>query len=353
MTVIDDKANFIFADSEVELPNNNPARRLRNPVPFEGQDGFFSESWFPICLSSELAVGELRGEKFLDGKVVAYRGDDGVARVMSAFCPHLGADLSIGSVVGNNIQCPFHHWQYDRQGTCVKTAIGDKAPKAAQLFKFPTVEHYGIVWAFNGNRPHWDLPNFARPREHLEFKLFRFSDDLYDCDPWVFAANTPDMQHLKILHKTRFTMPDPHDSVEWGDWGFRYTFAAEHQGGIPIEWRVGIDGTSVFIQEGPYGDFWLGGLVGFGLPEPGRHEGFAVLAIDRTELTSNDPEEQARERFNTAIELMVRTVSEDKEILNTIHYNAGTLTAGDETLARYLNFLRKYPRSHHSGEFIR
>ena len=93
--------------------------------------------------------------------------------------------------------------------------------------------------------------------------------------------------------------------------------------------------------------------MGFGLPEPGRHEGFAVLAIDRTELTSNDPEEQARERFNTAIELMVRTVSEDKEILNTIHYNAGTLTAGDETLARYLNFLRKYPRSHHSGEFIR
>lgn len=351
MSIAADRVAPINIGSKIELPDENPKQRIRNPIPHEGDQGLFSESWFPICLSEELKVGELRGERFLDGKVVAYRGEDGTVSVMSSYCPHLGADLSVGCVVENNLQCPFHHWEYNQQGSCVKTGIGDPAPKLAKLFKFPSVEHYGIVWAFNGNKPHWELPKFDRPHDQLQFKLFRFPD-LYNCDPWVFAANTPDMQHLKALHKTEFSIPDPHNLVEWTDWGLRYTFIADHQGGIPIEWRVGIDGTSVFIQEGPYGDFWLGGLVGFGLPQPGKHEVFAVLAIDRGELTADDTEAQANERFAMAVDLMERTVSEDKDILNTIHYNAGTLTGGDKTLGKYLAFLRSYPRSHLSRDFI-
>jgi nitrite reductase/ring-hydroxylating ferredoxin subunit len=342
----------IRVKASLELPEQNPTLRFSNPVPKEGENGVFSESWFPICLSDELAVGQLRGEKFLDGKVVAYRGEDGAARVMSAYCPHVGADLSVGCVVENRLQCPFHHWEYDQQGACVKTAIGDPAPKAARLFKFPTVEHYGVVWAFNGNRPHWELPEFSRPSATLKFRLYRLRDDIYECDPWVFAANTPDMQHLKVLHKTEFAIPDPHDLVEWGTWGFRYKFIAAHQGGIPIEWRVGIDGTSVFMQEGPYGDFWLGGMVGFGLPQPGKHELFVVIALDAREVDQERAEEQIAERFQIAEDLMHRTVGEDKEILNTIHYCPGTLTRGDRTLGRYLQFLRDYPRSHPSGPFI-
>lgn len=340
------------AQPSPELPKLNPTRRLNNPIPREGEGGVFTESWFPICLSEELGVGELRGENFLDGKVVVYRGEDGIARVMSAYCPHVGADLSIGCVIENRLQCPFHHWEYDQQGTCVKTAIGDPAPKTAQLFKFPTVEHYGVIWAFNGNSPHWELPEFARPSDQLSFRYYRFAEDLYNCDPWVFAANTPDMQHLKVLHKMEFTVPDPHDLVQWDEWGFRYTFIADHQGGIPIEWRVGIDGTSVFIQEGPYGDFWLGGIVGFGLPQPGKHEVFAIMAIDTAELDAEDKDAQINERFAAAEDLMVRTVGEDKELLNTLHYCPGTLTKGDKTLGKYLQFLRDYPRSHPSGPFI-
>jgi hypothetical protein len=254
--------------------------------------------------------------------------------------------------VENRLQCPFHHWQYDNQGVCVKTAIGDPPPKMARLFKFPTAEHYGVVWAFNGNKPHFPLPEFDRPTSQLTFRYYRFKDDWYNCDPWVYAANTPDMQHLKVLHKTEFTIPDPHDLVEWSEWGFRYTFIADHQGGIPIEWKVGIDGTSVFIQEGPYGGFWIGGMVGFGLPQPGKHEIFAILALDTTQLDGKNDEQQLQERFIMAEELMNRTVSEDRDILNTVHYCPGTLTRGDRTLARYLQFLRDYPRSHLSGPFI-
>lgn len=339
------------AKRHIEMPTNNPRARPGQLMPAEGEDGLFTQSWFPVCMSSELEPGQLRAEPFLDGKVVVYRGEDGIARVMSAYCPHLGADLSIGCVVENRLQCAFHKWEYDTNGQCAKTGIGDRPPHTAQLYKFPSQERYGLVWAFNGDEPLWDLPDFEYDDDEVVFRNFRLPA-LFNCDPWVFAANTPDMQHLKAVHDIKFNVDDPHESVEWNDWGFRYKIIAAHQQGVPIEWTLGIRGTSIFWQEGPYDDFWIGGLVGFGLPQPGKHEVFAAVGLLKGD---GSPEANAlyEERCKVTDMLLARTVGEDTDILNTIHYRQGTLTAGDKTLSRYLTMLRNYPRAHPSDPFIR
>src|SRR5687767_9960417 len=119
------------SDTKAGAPPRPKRRLLGKPIPKEGEGGLFSKSWFPICMSSELPVGGIYGTSFLDGRVVAYRGEGGEARVVSAYCPHLGADLSSGSVVGENIRCMFHHWEYDPSGACVKIAAGDAPPPGA------------------------------------------------------------------------------------------------------------------------------------------------------------------------------------------------------------------------------
>ncbi len=334
----------------VEMPENNPARRLGERLPAEGEGGVFSEGWYPICTSEELAVGQVRGEDFLDGRVVAYRGEDGVARVMSAYCPHVGADLSVGRVVENRIQCIFHRWEFDKQGACVKTGIGDPPPAWARLFKFPVMERYGVVWAHNGATPRWDIPGFEYPDEELVYRVFRYP--AFACDPWVIAANTPDMQHLKVVHGAKFRSDDPHELVNWSEWGFNYPIVGEHQGGVPIEWDVGIRGTTLFWQQGLYGNFWLGVIAGFGMPRPNQCAAFLIQVLRRPE--GPDAEKVLEERFQTMIALMHRTIDgEDMAILNSIHYHPGALTKGDTTLGRYLNFVRNYPRSHPSQAFIR
>ncbi len=73
-----------------------PRRRfLGRPIPAEGANGLFTQSWFPLCLSSQVARGQVRGVDFLDGRVVIFRGENGRAQVLSAYCPHVGADLSV------------------------------------------------------------------------------------------------------------------------------------------------------------------------------------------------------------------------------------------------------------------
>jgi hypothetical protein len=39
---------------------------------------------------------------------------DGTLSCLDAYCPHMGADLSVlGVVCGNGLQCGFHHWEFD------------------------------------------------------------------------------------------------------------------------------------------------------------------------------------------------------------------------------------------------
>jgi phenylpropionate dioxygenase-like ring-hydroxylating dioxygenase large terminal subunit len=315
----------------------------RLALPREGENGVFSQSWFPVMLAAELPPGSLRGCDFLDGRIILLRRGDGTVAAMSAYCPHAGADLSVGSVVDDHVRCAFHHWQYDEEGVCARTGIGDPPPRNARLFVFPVRERYGIIWVFNGETPLFELPDFPHPDSELAMANYHLREPFH-CDPWVFAANTPDMQHLKVVHKIAFGVDDPHDLVKWHEFGLEFSYAGRHQGDVPIANTAGIRGTSVFYRWGQYGDFWRGTITGFGLPRPGQHLVFGCNVVLAGPA--------AEERLEICRALSQRTVGEDKDILDTIHYRQGTLTKGDRTLAGFLNYLRRFPRAHPSGPFI-
>jgi nitrite reductase/ring-hydroxylating ferredoxin subunit len=330
-------------------PVSHTARRriLGKPVPAEGENGLFTQSWFPLCLSSEVQKGKILGVDFLDGRVIVVRGEDGVAHVLSAYCPHLGSDLSVGDVVGDTVRCAFHHWQYDHNGVCVKTGVGDLPPPGACLFKFPTAEKHGLIWAFNGEEPLFEIPDFPYPQDDLAMKAGAFAK-LLPVDPWVICCNTPDMQHIKALHNITFDQEDPDEEIEWTDHSMLYDFKGKHANGEPIEYRVGIYGTSIFYQSSVFNGRWFGCLAPLGLPRPGQTKTFFVIAARKS-----DSDEATTEAFiDFAIDLEKKVVSEDVPILQTIRFRPGTLTKSDKTLAKFLQYVRNYPRAHPSAEFI-
>ncbi|MDT9598800.1 Rieske (2Fe-2S) protein [Sphingosinicella rhizophila] len=325
----------------------NPVKRHQGRhVPFEGEDGLFTKSWFPICLSADVPAGTVKGYGFLDGRIVVFRGEDGVANVTSAFCPHLGADLCSGDVIGNNLRCAFHHWSYDGDGRCVATKVGDPPPATARLYKFVSQERYGIIWAFNGEDPHYDLPEFPFPEEELVFRTIINGEPTH-VDPWVQCANTPDMQHIKALHNIVFTQDDPED-IEWTDHSMRYSFSGIHTDGAEIDNVVGIYGTSLYYQATVYGGKWFGFLNPMGLPAPGRAQNYMVLAARKD---MGPPEEI--EKFLDFVEQVEKSVvGEDLMVMASMKFRPGTLTRSDKTLAKFFDYMRAYPRAHPSADFI-
>jgi phenylpropionate dioxygenase-like ring-hydroxylating dioxygenase large terminal subunit len=123
----------------------------------EGDEGVYTQCWFPIATSAEVPPGRVVGKDFLDGRVVVFRGEDGEASVLSAYCTHTGADLAVGDVVGNCVRCAFHHWQFNGDGSCAKTGSDDPVPSDSDVFAFPTQEKYGLIWAFNGTEPLYEV----------------------------------------------------------------------------------------------------------------------------------------------------------------------------------------------------
>lgn len=63
-------------------------------------------------------------------------------------CPHRGAALSAGCVVGNALQCPYHGWRFDAQGVCaVIPAVPAFTPPLGHGLTTCAAQVYGgMVW---------------------------------------------------------------------------------------------------------------------------------------------------------------------------------------------------------------
>jgi nitrite reductase/ring-hydroxylating ferredoxin subunit len=341
--------------SEQRAVESRPVRvRARGtPVPAEGEDGLFTESWFPVCLSREVPIGRALGRTFLDGRIVVFRGDDGVAQVLSAWCPHMGANLGVGKVVGNRIQCAFHRWEFSGEGWCEKTGLGDPPPRNACLYKFHSRERWGLVWAFNGDDPWWDLPDYPRPDAELAFST-DYDVPALPVDPWVICANTPDWQHLKAVHRLEFDHEALYDQIEWTEHSMEYDLDAqlEQGAGPPLAARVGIYGTSFFRMHGEFMGQWFAALTAFHPVAPGRTQVYYSFGVP---VSDGSDEDDARVAM--AHDLLFRLgksiITDDRPILHSLKYTPGVMTRSDRALARYLNMVRGFPRSHASADFIR
>lgn len=338
---------------ESSAPNHQLSRkRFWVPIPKEGEAGLFTQSWYAICRSDEVAPGQVIGQKFLDGKVAIVRGESGTAQVLSAYCPHLGSDLSGGKVVGERVQCPFHAWQFDMDGTCVETFRPEPTPPAACLFKFPTVERYGLIWAFNGEEPHWQLPDMRYPDDDLHIVVEEFGT--FPADPVAACANTPDYHHFRTIHGLSWTHPDPDADKDmiWTDHSFRLSVHGTHWNDWPFELTAGINSTTLFVQDSTIDGKWFAYMVALTIREPGSCYIYNIILTHRGDQ-SEEAEARASEIADWAMRLETEFIQQDGEILANIHFRQGTLTKSDRPLAKYLDMVRAQPRGHPSAEFIR
>lgn len=103
--------------------------------------------WYAVALSAAIKKNPV-AVTLLDRHIVLARDDTGELFALEDRCPHRQVPLSAGTVCQGRIQCPYHGWTFDRDGTLTHIpGLQDTQPiPSIRVTDFPVREHDGIVW---------------------------------------------------------------------------------------------------------------------------------------------------------------------------------------------------------------
>lgn len=121
--------------------------------------------WQPIAAASELQGRWTKRVRLLGEDLVLFRDRQGRRGLVAEYCPHRRASLAYGIPSEDGIRCPYHGWEFSREGACLdqpnepnNQSFKDKVRTAA----YPVEELGGLLFAYMGPAearpllPRWD-----------------------------------------------------------------------------------------------------------------------------------------------------------------------------------------------------
>lgn len=172
-----------------------------------------AQSWYPAVRSNAVRRARLRSFELGNRRIAIYRDESGCVHAIDARCPHLGADLTQGTVEGDALRCAFHGWCFGADGVC-RDAPGHRHAPDRRARTYPTEERWGLVWIFNGPTPLFDLP---LPDGGQRWRTLRLPQQRVACHPHVVLANGLDLSHYEAVHGMTFT-GEPRLTVAAGEY---------------------------------------------------------------------------------------------------------------------------------------
>jgi len=190
--------------SGTEVPIRESSSPQRTVGEAKGYDlSPYPNGWIVVGFGHELAPGQVKAVRCLGRELVLFRGNDGIAHVTDAYCPHLGAHLGVGgTVVENDLRCPFHGWQFNGEGVCTKVPHARKIPPKAQLRTWRVREINGgiFIWHHAEDRPpDYELPQiseYGSPEWSApSYRAYRIRTRWHE-----LVENSVDRTHFYALH---------------------------------------------------------------------------------------------------------------------------------------------------------
>jgi len=236
--------------------------------------------WFAVAWSREVEPGQLVQRRLLGRDIVLWRsksgqGESGQGEGIHCWldlCIHRGARLSLGKLRGDCLICPYHAWEYDATGQCVRMPAHpqQKPPAKARAQTYQVRERYGIVWVCVGEPP-GDVPEFS------------YGDDpgfrLVLAGPYSFRALGPrlienlfDVAHLGFVHAGLLGAPE-HGEIE--DYEVEMGPHGPEAKQIRI-WQPDPDGTGKAAHVTYH--YWASGPLTAGLVKVHGEQRFAIFA---------------------------------------------------------------------------
>ncbi|KAF6715727.1 Cholesterol desaturase daf-36 [Oryzias melastigma] len=196
-----DDVGYLPADGRSKAQAANEVRRRRKVGKLPP---IYPNGWYRVLDSCMLGKAEVKSVSMLGQELAVFRGEDGKAYVLDAYCPHLGANLAVGGQVsGSCLECPFHGWQFrGGDGKCVKIPYSKKVLESAKVRSWICCEQNQqiLVWFHcDGEEPEWSVPE----QEEISNGSWVYrgrTEHFLSAHIEEVAENAGDVAHLYHLH---------------------------------------------------------------------------------------------------------------------------------------------------------
>ena len=161
---------------------------------------FLRNSWYVAALSRD--VGRKPLQKWMLGEpVVLFRTQAGEPVAMRDRCPHRQAPLSKGALLGDEIQCRYHGFQFDSGGRCTRVPGEKTVPQALRVDRFGVAEAHGFVWVWLGEQEKCDAAAIPRwPWMDKAGFLSYHTESVFQAPFQLIVDNLMDLTHVHFLH---------------------------------------------------------------------------------------------------------------------------------------------------------
>lgn len=164
------------------------------------EDQVLRNQWIAVCREMDV-TDKPYSVTVLGERVVLFRNEDGI-HALKDLCIHRGAPLSLGEVKKGCLVCPYHGWEFNSNGQCVKIPQlpeGTPITSKAKAIPFGCKVAYGFVWVNlnNNNPPMFVYPEFDDPN----YRNIIWGPQKVKANPPRIIENFLDVSHLAFVHE--------------------------------------------------------------------------------------------------------------------------------------------------------
>ncbi len=178
--------------------------------------------WYAVELSQSIAQPSPTQPtvphliRLFDRPIALFRDSQGVLQALDNTCPHRGASLAQGKVLGDCLVCPYHGWHFTGSGDCVKipsnlpgAVIPAAIARGAIARTYPVREKDGWVWLFWGDAAISDSISIPEIPQVREAGLRSIQGEFrWDVNFERAMDNGLDFAHAPFVHAGAFGNPE-------------------------------------------------------------------------------------------------------------------------------------------------